>query len=129
MARIGPICRISFSTENAGRRIQWQQSPRLTPGTIVAISTAADQFNTICKIASVAQRPYKDGLDQNPPQVDIIWAKASDAVVDPELELVMVESRTGYFEAVRHALVGLQMAATCQSVSSPVVPLHRVYTY
>ena len=62
-------------------------------------------------IATVAQRPYKDGLDQNPPQVDIMWAKSSDSVVDPGLELIMIESRSGYFEAVRHSLVGLQMFA------------------
>lgn len=89
----------------------WQQSPRLTPGTLVAISTAADGFKKICKLATVAQRPYKDGLDQDPPLVDIIWARQSEAVVDPELELTMVEARSGYFEAVRHALIGLQMAA------------------
>lgn len=65
-------------------------------------------------VATVAQRPYKDGLDQKPPLVDIIWANPLDAVVDPELELIMVESRSGYFEAIRHTLVGLQNAASCE---------------
>ena len=56
----------------------------------------------------IAQRPYKDGLDQNPPLVDIMWTNPEDAVLDPDLELVMVESRCSYFEAARHSLVGLQ---------------------
>jgi helicase required for RNAi-mediated heterochromatin assembly 1 len=111
MSRLGPICRISFSTENSPRRIKWQQSRRLTPGTIVAVSTAADNFKTICKVATVAQRPYRDGLDQNPPQVDIMWCDTDESVIDPSMELVMIESRSGYFEAVRHSLVGLQMTA------------------
>lgn len=114
LARFGPICRVAFSTENSAFRIKWQQSRRLTPGTLVAISTAADQFRNVCMIATVAQRPYMDGLDQRPPLVDIVWADPSQAVVDPELELIMVESRTGYFEAVRHTLVGLQKALRCE---------------
>ena len=111
MSRVGPICRISFSTENADVSIKWQQSSRLTPGSLVALSTKADGFKSVCMVATIAQRPYKDGLDQNPPLVDILWAKTDDAVMDPETEMIMIESRTGYFEAARHALVGLQMSA------------------
>lgn len=114
MAKLGPICRVGFSTENALHRIKWQQSRRLTPGALVAISTAADKFRKLCMVATIAQRPYKDGLDQKPPLVDIIWANPNEAIVDPELELIMVESRSGYFEAVRHTLVGLQMARSCK---------------
>ena len=77
----------------------------------MAVSTAADNFKTICKVATVAQRPYRDGLDQNPPQVDIMWCDTDESVIDPSMELVMIESRSGYFEAVRHSLVGLQMTA------------------
>ncbi|KAL1858077.1 hypothetical protein VTK73DRAFT_7960 [Phialemonium thermophilum] len=115
MSKLGPICRISFSTENAPRRIKWQQSRRLTPGTIVALTTAADQFRSVCKIATVAQRPYRDGLDHTPPRIDVIWADGADAVFDPELELLMVEGRNGYFESVRHTLIGLQLFAKHQS--------------
>lgn len=111
MTRMGPFFRVRFSTVRAGVKIKWLQSRRFTPGTILAISTAEDKFQTICKIAVVAQRPYKDGLDQNPPLVDLLWADPNDAVFDPGLELVMVESRTGYYEAVRHALRGLQHVA------------------
>lgn len=112
MTRIGPICRISFSTSRAGRKIKWQQSKRLTPGTLVALSPVSDGFQTICKVAVVAQRPMLGGLDQNPPEIDLFWADLDDAVVDSDEELVMIESRNGYFEAIRHALIGLQHAAT-----------------
>ncbi|KAK3694195.1 P-loop containing nucleoside triphosphate hydrolase protein [Podospora appendiculata] len=108
MAKIGPIVRVEFSTKRSQYRIKWQQSKRLTPGTIVAISTKEDSFQTVCKIAAVAQRLYTGGLDQSPPLVDLMWARPNEAIFDPELELVMVESRESYFEAVRHTLVGLQ---------------------
>ncbi|CAN8099902.1 unnamed protein product [Discula destructiva] len=108
-AKLGPIARVSISTQRAGAKIKWKQSKRLQPGKIVALST--DYFKTDCRVAVVAQRPIEGGLDQNPPVVDIIWANFNEAVVDPDQELVMVESRNGYYEAVRHALKGLQHAA------------------
>lgn len=111
MSRLGAIARIQFSTARSPLQIKWLQSKRLTPGTTVALTTKADNFKTICKIATIAQRPYKDGLDQNPPVVDLMWADPKDAVFDPSIELVMIESRDGYFESTRHTLVGLQHAA------------------
>jgi helicase required for RNAi-mediated heterochromatin assembly 1 len=108
------LCRITFSTERAKKKILWQQSRRLIPGSVLAISTKRDNFTTICITATVARRPYRDGLDQNPPQVDIIWGIPSEYVISPDEELIMIEARSGYFEAVRHTLVGLQMAATAQ---------------
>ena len=82
------------------------------------MSTAEDNFNTICKIATVAQRPYKDGLDQIPPLVDLIWANPEEAVFDSSQELIMLQARSGYYEAARHALVGLQHAAVTELVKS-----------
>jgi helicase required for RNAi-mediated heterochromatin assembly 1 len=111
MSTIGPLARVSFSTERSQFRIQWQLSKRLQPGKIVALSPKSDNFRTICKIATVAQRPYHDGLDQDPPLVDLQWARPEDAVFDPSLEMIMVESLHGYFESARHALIGLQHAA------------------
>ena len=111
MSTIGPLARVSFSTERSKYRIPWKQSTRLQPGKIVALSPKNDNFKTICKIAAIAQRPYEKGLDQDPPLVDLLWAKPEDAVLDPALEMVMVESLHGYFESARHALVGLQHAA------------------
>ncbi|KAK4125370.1 hypothetical protein N657DRAFT_633208 [Parathielavia appendiculata] len=115
MTTIGRLVRVSFSTERSQFRIQWQQSKRFQPGKIVALSPKSDNFRTICKIATVAQRPYHDGLDQDPPLVDLQWAKPEDAVLDPTLEMVMVESLHGYFESARHALIGLQHAARTDS--------------
>ncbi|KAL2024260.1 hypothetical protein VTK56DRAFT_9416 [Thermocarpiscus australiensis] len=115
MSAIGPIARVSFSTERSPYRILWQQSKRLQPGKIVALSTKDDSFRKICKIATIAQRPYRDGLDQDPPLVDLQWANPEDAVLDPTLEMVMIESWHGYFESARHALVGLQHAARTNS--------------
>lgn len=111
---LGPIARVSFLTAPSRYQIQWQQSKRLQPGKLVALSTKADGFNKICKIATIAQRPYRDGLDQDPPLVDLLWADPADAVLDPKLEMIMIESWNGYYEAARHALVGLQHAARTQ---------------
>lgn len=108
-AKLGPIARVSFSTVRAGVAIKWKQSKRLKAGKIVALST--DLFKQDCRVAVVAQRPIEGGLDQSPPVIDIIWANVDQALIDPNQELVMVESRNGYYEAVRHALKGLQRAA------------------
>ncbi|KAK3991236.1 P-loop containing nucleoside triphosphate hydrolase protein [Cladorrhinum sp. PSN332] len=115
LARMGPIFTIEFSVERSPYRILWQQSRRLIPGTIVALTTKHDSFTTVCKVATIVQRPFKDGLDQNPPRVDLMFAKPEDAVIDPDLEMVMVESREGYFESARYALMGLQQAAKTDS--------------
>ncbi|KAI1635216.1 P-loop containing nucleoside triphosphate hydrolase protein [Biscogniauxia mediterranea] len=111
MTRLGPVCQIQFSTERCGKRIRWSQTRRLTTGALVVISTAQDAFRTICIPAIIADHPIRDGLDQNPPLIQIHWAKMDDAIMDPTIELVMIESRFGYFEAVRHSLVGLQQVA------------------
>lgn len=78
------------------------------PGKIVALST--DNFRTDCRVAVISQRPFEGGLDQSPPLVDIIWADPDEAIIDPDQDLVMIESRSGYYEAVRHTLRGLQRA-------------------
>ena len=114
MCNLGAVCRVSFSTEKSHYQIPWLQSKRLLPGTVVALSPSTDNFQTICKIATVAQRRYKDALDQDPPLVDLLWVNPQDAVLDPDLEMVMIESRNGYYEAARHSLVGLQHAARCE---------------
>ncbi|KAL2147115.1 hypothetical protein VTI28DRAFT_545 [Corynascus sepedonium] len=118
MSTIGPLARVSFSIERSRHRIQWQQSKRLQPGKIVALSSRSDNFKKICKIATVAQRPYKNGLDQDPPVVDLVWATPEDAVLNPQLEMIMIESLHGYFESARHSLVGLQHVAR---IDSPLV--------
>ncbi|KAK4170547.1 P-loop containing nucleoside triphosphate hydrolase protein [Cladorrhinum sp. PSN259] len=115
LARMGPVFTVEFSVERSPYRILWQQSRRLIPGSIVAITTKQDNFKSICKIATIVQRPFKDGLDQNPPRVDLMFAKPEGAIIDPDLEMIMIESREGYFESARHALMGLQQAAETDS--------------
>ncbi|KAI2627200.1 P-loop containing nucleoside triphosphate hydrolase protein [Xylaria nigripes] len=111
MTRLGPMCRIQFSTERAEKKIRWTQTRRLTTGSLVALSTADDGFKAICMPAIIADHPIRDGLDQTPPTIQIFWANTGDAILDPTTELVMLESRMGYFEAVRHSMVGLQHVA------------------
>ncbi|KAK1777383.1 P-loop containing nucleoside triphosphate hydrolase protein [Copromyces sp. CBS 386.78] len=108
MTTLGPLARVEFMPQRA---IKWLKSGRLKPGSLLAITTKADKFKTICKVAVVAQRPYLLGLDQTPPLVDIMWGNPEDAVFDCDLELAMIEARHGYFESSRHSLVGLQLAA------------------
>jgi helicase required for RNAi-mediated heterochromatin assembly 1 len=110
MSKLGPIVRVEFGTRSQ-HKIAWGKSKRLRPGKLVAISTRSDGFRSICKLATIVQRPYFGGLDQDPPLVDLMWAKTGDAVLDPSKEMTMVESHGGFFEATRHALVGLQLSA------------------
>ncbi|KAI0436809.1 P-loop containing nucleoside triphosphate hydrolase protein [Xylaria telfairii] len=126
MTRLGPMCRIQFSTQRAGKKIRWTQTRRLTTGSLVAISTAADGFKTICMPAVIADHPIRDGLDRNPPTIQLFWGNTDDAVLDPTVELVMLESRIGYFEAVRHCMVGLQhVAGTDTALDKYLVSLDK----
>ncbi|KAI1372519.1 P-loop containing nucleoside triphosphate hydrolase protein [Hypoxylon crocopeplum] len=111
MTRLGPMCQVQFSTERSGKKIRWTQTRRLTVGTLVALSTVGDCFKTICMPAIISDHRIRDGLDQNPPTIHLQWANFNDAIMDPNQELVMIESRLGYFEAVRHSMVGLQHVA------------------
>ncbi|OBT70222.1 hypothetical protein VE03_00209 [Pseudogymnoascus sp. 23342-1-I1] len=106
-ANMGAAARIEFSTERAGKRIRWPQSSRLQQGTMVALSPAGDKFRTICTVAIVAARPLA-AVEQDPPQIDIFWASTEEAEFDPTEEYVMVEAKSGYFEASRHMLVAMQ---------------------
>lgn len=119
-ARAGPACRISFSTERSPTQVVWSQCTRLTTGTLVALSPSRDNFKTQCYVAVVAARYLIGGLEPNPddgenentpPRIEIFWSNCQDAILDPSAELVMLEAKGGYFETVRHAMVGLQHAA------------------
>lgn len=79
----GPAFRIEFSTDRAGKQIRWEQSSRLTPGSIVVLSPSSDMFRSICKVGTVAARPIEGGLDCNPPTIDIFWGDVEDAVLNP----------------------------------------------
>ncbi|KAI0890826.1 P-loop containing nucleoside triphosphate hydrolase protein [Annulohypoxylon nitens] len=115
MTRLGPMCQVQFSTERSGKKIRWAHTRRLTVGTLVAISTAKDGFKTICMPAVISDHRIRDGLDQNPPTIHFQWTNLGDAIMDPNQELVMIETRFGYFEAVRHSMVGLQHVANTET--------------
>jgi helicase required for RNAi-mediated heterochromatin assembly 1 len=82
MSALGVAFRVTFSTDRGGKRIRWDNSKRLTPGTIVALSPERDMFGSICKVAIVAGRPMS-GLEVDPPEAEIFWGDIADAVIDP----------------------------------------------
>lgn len=85
----------------------WEQSKRLITGTIVALTPAEDMFKKVCRVAVVAARPLA-GVSQNPPEIDVFFADPEEIEIDPQQEWVMIEARSGYFEAYRHTLLALQ---------------------
>jgi len=82
LSRVGVGFRVAFSTDRCHKQIRWEQSDRLKQGTMVALTTHRDLFNTICKVAIVAARPI-GGLRKDPPGVDIFWGDPNDAEFDP----------------------------------------------
>lgn len=103
----GIAARITFSLRRAGKKIVWEQSKRLITGSMIVLTPAKDMFKKVCKVAIVAARPLA-GLQQIPAQIDLFFATPEEIEVDPQMEWVMVEARTGYFEAYRHTLLALQ---------------------
>jgi helicase required for RNAi-mediated heterochromatin assembly 1 len=103
----GLAIRVAFSLSRVKKLIRWKQSKRLITGTLVALSPADDIFQHKCILATVAARPI-NALDQNPPEIDLFFARAEDMEVDPMKKWVMVESRSGFFESSRHTMMALQ---------------------
>lgn len=77
----------------------------------MAMSPSRDNFSTICKIVVVAARSLL-GLARNPPELDLFWGNSDDAELDPSESYVMIEAKSGYFEAKRHMLVAMQKLVT-----------------
>ncbi|KAI4214423.1 MAG: hypothetical protein LQ351_003176 [Letrouitia transgressa] len=124
-SRNGIAARVTFSLRRVGKKVLWEQSKRLLPGTLVALTPANDMFQTICKVAVIASRPLV-GVQQNPPEVDIYFASPDEIEIDPQQEWVMVESAVGYFEAQRHTLKSLQkMAVEAFPMAEYIVGLER----
>ncbi|KAF2014622.1 P-loop containing nucleoside triphosphate hydrolase protein [Aaosphaeria arxii CBS 175.79] len=99
--------RMAFSLGRAKKHIRWEQSKRLITGSLVALSPVDDCFQSKCVLAVVAARPM-DLLHQNPPEIDLFFARAEEIEVDPMKRWIMVESRSSFFEASRHTLLALQ---------------------
>ena len=106
-AQQGIAVRVGFSLRRAEKLIRWEQSKRLTSGTIVALTHAHDKFDKVCKIAVVAARPLIP-LYQDPPTVELFFNSTDELELDPLQEWIMVEARSGYYEANRHTLLALQ---------------------
>ena len=93
------------------------QSERLIPGTLVALSS--DNFQSECLVATVA-----DGIVGGNPQpgrvksgilhhtIELRWARCEDAMFDTAKEMIMIEAANGYFESIRHVLLGLQRVSS-----------------
>lgn len=107
LAQRGLAVRIRFSTGRAGKKILWEYSNRLISSTIVALSPVSDAFATKCVVAVVAARALEN-VTKNPPEVDIFFAQPEVFDFDPQQEWLMVEARSGYFEAQRHTMTALQ---------------------
>jgi helicase required for RNAi-mediated heterochromatin assembly 1 len=107
----GIAVRTEFSTARAQHRIMWSGSKRLVSGGLVALSPADDKFRNKCIVAVVAARPL-EGVNLNPPQIDLYFIRPEDMEIDPQQEWLMVEARTGYYEAYRHNLLALQQMSS-----------------
>ncbi|KAF2791763.1 hypothetical protein K505DRAFT_376542 [Melanomma pulvis-pyrius CBS 109.77] len=103
----GLAARVAFSLGRVKKHVRWEQSKRLITGTLVALSPADDCFQNKCVLATVAARP-QSALDQNPPEIDLFFARPDDFEIDPMKKWIMVESRRSFFEASRHTLMALQ---------------------
>lgn len=103
----GLAMRVTFSLIRCGKKIIWEQSKRLISGSLVVLTPADDMFQSKAIVATVAARPLT-GLQQNPPEIDLFFARDEDLEIDPMKEFVMIEERSGFYEADRHTLVALQ---------------------
>ncbi|KAH8712271.1 P-loop containing nucleoside triphosphate hydrolase protein [Phaeosphaeriaceae sp. PMI808] len=103
----GLATRVAFSLSRVKKFIRWEQSKRLITGTLVALSPTDDAFQTTCIFAVVAARPIA-ALQQNPPEIDLFFARPEEQEIDPTKKWVMVECRGSFFEASRHTLRALQ---------------------
>lgn len=111
-ATAGVAARIQFSTKRAGKKIVWEYSKRLISGNVVALTPVDDGFRSKCVVAVVAARPL-DGLKDNiAPEIDLYFARPEDADFDPQKEWLMVEAKSGYYEAHRHTMTALQKMAS-----------------
>ncbi|KAF7549403.1 hypothetical protein G7Z17_g6403 [Cylindrodendrum hubeiense] len=79
---------------------------------------------TQCFVGIVAARYLNGGLEPNfqagenentPPRIEIFWGNNDNAILDPSIDLIMVEAKGGYYEPIQHVLVGLQHAALYES--------------
>ncbi|GJJ72232.1 helicase required for RNAi-mediated heterochromatin assembly 1 [Entomortierella parvispora] len=103
-ATIGLVHRMSFVVD--GRRVNWRQSKRLIPGTIVCLST--DQFETF-RFATVVERDMDCLTNPRDLQIGIRFLQPDSRVdFDRDIKYIMIEATQGYYEAYQHVLRCLQ---------------------
>lgn len=126
----GAAAHITFSTREAQETITWETSKRLLPGTLVLLSPS--NINSKRLVAVVAYRFLCGGLEPDieagegadmPPRIDLFFPTWDSDLLDTEVDYVMLESKTGYFESVRYAMIGLQHAISEEYVRH--INLHR----
>ncbi|KAG0349212.1 hypothetical protein BG004_000867 [Podila humilis] len=103
-ASVGLIHRMSFRVD--GRRVNWKQSKRLIPGSIVCLSS--NQFESF-RFATVVERDTE--FLQNPRNLRIgikFLELDSNKDFDSDISYTMIESMQGYFEAYQHVLRCIQ---------------------
>ncbi|KAL2758325.1 hypothetical protein ACRALDRAFT_1048151 [Sodiomyces alcalophilus JCM 7366] len=112
--RLGIFGRFVFSAFRSRDSIDWIKTERLTPGTCVALSPAHDNFDTLCFPAVVVGKDCRDATGVITPVIDLEFEDPEmlAKVANPNLDLVMVEARSNYYEAVRHVMIGLNQAVT-----------------
>lgn len=98
---------MTFSLFRIGKKVLWDQSKRLITGSLVVLTPANDMFQKKAIVATVAARPVS-ALEQDPPEVDLFFAQALEIEIDPAVEWLMVEDRSGLYEAHRHTMLALQ---------------------
>ncbi|KAG0030936.1 NFX1-type zinc finger-containing protein 1 [Podila clonocystis] len=103
-ASVGMIHRMSFRVD--GRRVNWKQSKRLIPGTIVCLST--NDFETY-RFATVVERDTEFLQTPRNLRIGIKFMELdSNMDFDSDICYTMIESVQGYFEAYQHVLRCIQ---------------------
>ncbi|KAH7112883.1 P-loop containing nucleoside triphosphate hydrolase protein [Dendryphion nanum] len=103
----GLATRVAFSLGRVKKHIRWSQSKRLITGSLVALSPAEDNFKKQIILATVAARTAS-ALNQNPPEIDLFFARSEELEIDPMKKYIMVENRSSFFEASRHTMLAIQ---------------------
>lgn len=114
-----PLYRISFRLPYYCR-VNWPQSKRLMPGTLVLLSK--DHFENDLKIATIVERgdePMR-GANRFEYMLDLFLERDNenqpfgfgDPSMSTEDTYVMIEATDGYFEAYRHVLNVFQKIKT-----------------
>ncbi|KAG0050771.1 hypothetical protein BGZ83_004460 [Gryganskiella cystojenkinii] len=103
-ATMGLVHRMSFVVD--GRRVNWRQSKRLVPGTMVSLST--DHFETF-RFATVVERDLECLQNPRDLQIGLKFLHADSRIdFDPDVNYIMIEAMNGYYEAYQHVLNCLQ---------------------